>query len=147
MAADARPSPRPAEGRAGAALPADDPRAAGDGLEPPDLRAGLLAWIALGAVVFVIASMALLYGLYRLLLANPQDEPPHAFPEPRLETSINPRNMPSTPEPGPAPFALRAPPAEPAADVQRAMQTVVAKGAHAFDPLPSAPAAAGNLAR
>ena len=143
MAADARTAPdRRGEDRA-----ADDPLAAPDGLEPPDLHAGLLAWIAVGAIVFIIASMTLLYGLYRLLLANPQNKAPHSFPEPRLETSINPRNMPSTPEPGPAPYVLRKPPAEPVGDVQRAMQAVVAKGAHALDPISTAPPPAGNVAR
>ena len=152
MAADGRTAPpRPgtpaSAARRGEDLSPDDPLAAADGLEPPELHARLLAWIAVGAIIFVIASMTLLYGLYRLLLANPQNEPPHSFPEPRLETNINPRNMPSTPEPGAAPYVLRKPPVEPGADVQRAMQAVVAKGAHALDPLSAPPPPAGNVAR
>ena len=114
--------------------PSHDPRAPDDGLEPPTLRAGLMAWIAVAAVVFIIVSMALLYGVYRLGLSNPGRDPAHVFPEPRLETSIDPRNMPSVPEPGPAPPILRHASVEPAADLQRAMQVVAAKGAHALDP-------------
>ena len=114
-----------------------------DGLEPPTLRAGLMAGIAAGAIVFIIVSMLLLFVFYRWRLANNGPDPAHAFPEPRLETSINPRNMPSTPEPGPAPLTLRHPPVEPKLDLQRAMQVVAAKGDHAYDPLTGG----GNVAQ
>jgi hypothetical protein len=122
----------------GAERDVHDPFAAADGLEPPDIHAGLLAWIATGAVAFVVVAMALLFGLYKLLLANGNPDPVHAFPAPRLETSINPRNMPATPEEGPAPLTLRQPSQEPRGDMARAMQAIVAKGSHAFDPLPPA---------
>ena len=140
MSAEAHPK----KARSGAALAPDDPLAAGDGLEPPTLRAGLLAGIGLGSIVFILVAMALLYGLYTQLLSNPGREPAHAFPEPRLETSINPRDMASTPEPGPAPRTLRHPPVEPAADMAAAMQAVAAKGAHAFDPVASGPVSGGG---
>ena len=120
--------------RRGAKLSPHDPLAAADGLEPPDLRAGLLAGIGGGAVVFVIAAVLLMYGFYRLVLGNPGGEPVQRFPAPRLETSIDPRNIPAGPEPGPAPLAVRRPPVEPAADMQRAMQTVAARGARAYEP-------------
>ncbi len=106
-----------------------------DGLEAPTIRAGLMAAIAAGAVVFILVAMAILFGFYRWQLVNATPEPAHAFPEPRLETSIDPRNMPSTPEPGPAPRVARHPPTEPPGDLQRAMQAVAAKGTHAYDPL------------
>lgn len=128
----------------GAERTARDPFAAADGLEPPELRVGLLAWIGVGAMVFILVAMALLYGVYKVLLANNGPDPVHAFPAPRLETSINPRNMASTPEPGPAPLTLRQPPVEPPRDMARAMQAVAAKGAHAFDALP--PSATGAKA-
>ena len=114
-----------------------DPLAAADGLEPPSLHARLMAGIGAGAIVFIVVAMALLFGLYRLLLGNPGAEPVQVFPAPRLETSINPRNMPSEPEPGPAPLTLRHPPVEPTQDIQRAMQAVAAKGEHAYDALPA----------
>lgn len=116
---------------------ARDPLAAADGLEPPDLNARLMAWVAASAIVFILVAMALLYGFYHLLLANASREPVHAFPTPRLETSINPRDAPSEPEPGPAPVTLHHPTAEPQADIGRAMQAVAARGAHAYDPLPA----------
>ena len=121
---------------------ADDRPEVDDGLEPPTIRAGLMAGIAAGAIVFILVSMVLLMGFLRLRLANPGSDPAHVFPGPRLETSIDPRNMPSTPEPGPAPLVLRHPPVEPKPDLQRAMQAVAAKGAHAYDPL-----TAGNVAQ
>ncbi len=114
-----------------------------DGLEPPTIRAGLMAAIAAGAIVFIIVSMSLLMGFLRWRMTNPDPGPAHVFPTPRLETSIDPRNMPSTPEPGPAPPILRHPPVEPKMDLQRAMQAVAAKGEHAYDPL----AASGNMAQ
>ena len=120
----------------------DDRLEVEDGLEPPTIRAGLMAAIAAGAIVFIIVSMALLMGFLRWRMA-PDPGPAHVFPTPRLETSIDPRNMPSRPEPGPAPPVLRHPPVEPKLDLQRAMQAVVAKGEHAYDPL----AASGNMAQ
>ena len=114
-----------------------------DGLEPPTIRAGLMVAIAAGAIVFIIVSMILLMGFLRWRLANNVSESAHVFPTPRLETSIDPRNMPSTPEPGPAPPILRHPPVEPKLDLQRAMQTVAAKGEHAYDPLTGG----GNVAQ
>ena len=114
-----------------------------DGLESPTIRAGLMAGIAAGAIVFIVVSMILLFGFYKWRLANNNPDPAHVFPGPRLETSIDPRNMPSTPEPGPAPPMVRHPPVEPKLDLQRAMQAVAAKGAHAYDPL----TAGGNTAQ
>ncbi len=113
----------------------DDRLEVEDGLEPPTIRAGLMAGIAAGAIVFIIVSMALLMGFLKWRLANNSTDPAHVFPTPRLETSIDPRNMPSTPEPGPAPPVLRHPPVEPRLDLQRAMQAVADKGEHAYDPL------------
>ena len=121
---------------------ADDRPEVDDGLEPPTIRAGLMAGIAAGAIVFILVSMVLLMGFLRLRLANPGADPAHVFPGPRLENSIDPRNMPSTPEPGPAPPVLRHPPIEPKLDLQRAMQAVAAKGVHAYDPLTT-----GNMAQ
>ena len=112
-----------------------------DGLEPPTIRASLMAAIAAGAIIFIIVSMLLLMGFLRWRLANAGPQPAHAFPTPRLETSIDPRNMPSTPEPGPAPPVLRKPPVEPKLDLKRAMQAVAAKGEHAYDPLTGGKAA------
>ena len=120
----------------GAERSSHDPLAAADGLEPPDLRAGLLAGIGSGAVVFVIAAMLLMYGFYRLVLGQPGGEPVQRFPAPRLETSINPRDIAAGPEPGPAPLTVRKPPVEPAADIQRAVHAVAARGEHAYDPAP-----------
>lgn len=122
---------------------ADDRLEVEDGLEPPTIRAGLMAAIAAGAIVFIIVSMALLMGFFRWRLANNSPDPAHVFPTPRLETSIDPRNMPSTPEPGPAPPVLRHPPTEPKLDLQRAMQAVAARGEHAYDP----PVGSGNVAQ
>ncbi len=114
----------------------DDRLEVEDGLEPPTIRAGLMAAIAAGAIVFIIVSMALLMGFLRWRLANAGPDPAHVFPTPRLETSIDPRSMPSTPEPGPAPPVLRKPPVEPKPDIERAMQAVAAKGDRAYEPLP-----------
>ncbi|WP_174300442.1 hypothetical protein [Caulobacter sp. S45] len=114
-----------------------------DGLEPPTIRAGLMVAIAAGAIVFIMVSMILLMGFLRWRLANGGPDVAHVFPTPRLETSIDPRNMPSTPEPGPAPPVVRHPPMEPEQDLQRAMQAVVVRGEHAYDPV----AASGNVAQ
>jgi hypothetical protein len=122
---------------------APDQTDADDGLEPPTLNARLLAWVGVGALAFILAAIAVLTIFFRLLLTNPADQPIHAMPTPRLETSIDPRLKPATPEPGPAPPALPPSPHLPAAEIQRAMQAVAAKGQHAFDPLP---APAGNAA-
>ena len=154
MAAEASPLARSRAGdtrrdgaeRPAAERPADDPQAAGDALEPPELRAGLLAWIGAGAIVFIVVSMALLYGVYKLQLSNPGRDPAHAFPEPRLETSINPRSVPAEPEPGPKPLVLRHSAVEPRADMARAIQAEAARGAQAFDP-PPADGATGNVAQ
>ena len=121
----------------GAERSARDPFAAADGLEPPEIQAGLLGRIAAAAIVFILVAMAAMYGLYHLLLANGTSQPIHSFPTPRLETSINPRNMPATPEPGPAPLTLPRPPAEPRLDIDRAMRAIASMGTHAYDPLPA----------
>ena len=128
----------------GAERSARDPFAAADGLEPPEIQAGLLGRIAAAAIVFILVAMAAIYGLYHMLLANGTSQPVHSFPTPRLETSINPRNMPATPEPGPAPLTRPLPPAEPRLDMDRAMRAIAARGAHAYDPLPAPVAPSGR---
>ncbi len=121
-----------------------DGRELDDRLEPPTLNARALSWIGLGALGFILAVLGVLAAFYHLLLKNPASQPVQPFPIPRLETNIDPRHMPATPEPGPAPATRKTPPVEPPADMDRAMRAVAAKGQRAFDPLA---ATSGNTSR
>ncbi|MHB8287281.1 MAG: hypothetical protein ACYDD1_21755, partial [Caulobacteraceae bacterium] len=83
--------------------------------------------------------LSLLMVFFRHEVGADTFDTPKRFPDPRLETNINPRSMPDV-APGPAavprPFPVATPNSQ--ADLSRAMQIVAAKGAAAYDS-PQAP--------
>jgi hypothetical protein len=115
------------------------PAEARDELEPSGVRAGPALLISAALVAFLAVTLIALAGYFRLMVPAPGSPPPRPTPTPQLETSIDPRTWPSalpvsmpSPKPSPAPDEAR---------LQRAMAQVVARGAQAYDPPPTAGAA------
>ncbi len=110
-----------------------------DGLAAPGVDTRTLLKLGAGFLVFVAVALSLLMVFFRHELGSDSFETPKTFPDPRLETNINPRSM-SDVAPGPAalprPFPVATPNSQ--ADLARAMQIVAAKGAQAYDS-PQAP--------
>ena len=113
-------------------------------LEPPgvDTRAALVA--AGASVALVIAAIVGLAAVYRAYVPNPTPPPPQAFPQPRVQPdeSAELRRLLSEQRAQLAGYAwanddktlVRIP-------IEHAMQLLVQKGDHAYDPLaPAAPA-------
>ena len=130
------------DGRPREPLPAErmplspEQRGEDDRLSASGVATRKIAWLGGGLLVFIAASLAALLGFYHLQVGDLAPPSERAFPEPRLETSIDPRSVPSSGK-GPAQARLPVVPQPSAAILARAMQAVVARGAHAYDPLPS----------
>ncbi len=119
-------------------------------LETPqvDVRAVLLT--ACASVVLVVGAVAGLHAVYRAYVPNPAPPPPREFPEPQVrpDEAQQLRRLLSEQRARLAGYAwadrqkslVRIP-------IDRAMQLIVQKGAHAWDPLlPAAPALTGPAA-
>ncbi len=120
-------------------------------LETPqvDVRAVLLT--ACASVVLVVGAVAGLHAVYRAYVPNPAPPPPREFPEPQVrpDEAQQLRRLLSEQRARLAGYAwadrqkglVRIP-------IDRAMQLIVQKGAHAWDPLllPAAPALTGPSA-
>lgn len=115
-----------------------------DPLEPAVPPVARVVVVGLAVLAFLAVALPLIAVFYRMEagsqpLSPVTSRPPTAFPAPRLETSIDPRSYPA-PGPGPAPPTTPASPAPDQAALRQAMAAIAAKGAHAYDPLGSAPA-------
>ena len=121
-----------------------------DRLEPPgiDVRAALIA--AGASVALVVAAIVGLDAVYRAYVPNPTPPPPQAFPEPRVQPneSAELRRLLAEQRARLEGYAwadrdrkrVKIP-------IDRAMQLIVRKGDHAYDPLaPAAPALSGPSA-
>jgi len=110
-----------------------------DRLAAPGVDTRTLLKLAAAFLLFVIVALSLLMVFFRHEVGADTFDTPKSFPDPRLETNINPRSMPDV-APGPAAIARPFPVATPnsQADLTRAMQIVAAKGAGAYGP-PDAP--------
>ena len=106
---------------------------AADLLEPPVIAVRVLAWIGLGALVFIAVATFGLGLFYRGIIGERPHPSIRPFPQPRLETSIDPRTVPAE-GPGPAQATPPAPAQFDPPTLQRAIQIVAAQGARAYDP-------------
>lgn len=119
-------------------MPADAPKPH-DTLEPTSVRAWPALAISAAVLVFLAVTLAALAAYFRLMIPSPASPPPRPVPAPQLETSIDPRTWPSALPVAMPPPKAATPPDE--AKLRRAMAAVVARGAQAYDPPPSAGAA------
>ncbi len=112
-----------------------------DRLEPPGLSTRTLLYLAAGMLVFMFVALSLLMVFFRIDVGGRYQMPTtKTFPDPRLETNINPRSMPDV-APGaaaiPRPFPVRTPAS--AHDLDQAMAMIAARGAKAYDSPDSSP--------
>jgi hypothetical protein len=114
--------------------PAPEPWGEDDRLAAPGVDTRTLLHLGAGFLVFVAVSLVLLMIFFRHEVGADLFPPTRTFPDPRLETNIDPRSMPNI-APGPAAPPRTFPVATPnsAQDLRRAMQIVAAKGVHAYD--------------
>jgi hypothetical protein len=119
-------------------------------LEPPGIHVRGVLLTAGAALVLVIGAVAGLTAVYRAYVPNPSPPPPQAFPEPQVrpDEAQQLRRLLSEQRARLAGYAwadrdkglVRIP-------IDRAMQLLVQKGAHAWDPLlPATPALSGPSA-
>jgi hypothetical protein len=119
-----------------------------DRLEPPGVRAAVVAFAGAGVIAFLAVALT---GLFLYFHAQVGAQPHVAvarFPDPRLETNIDPRSLPAV-QPGGAQVHPPVVPAPSWALLKAAMALVLARGAHAYDPLldPHAPGPAPHRAQ
>jgi hypothetical protein len=118
---------------------APEPWGEDDRLAAPGVDTAALLKLGAGFLVFVAVSLSLLMAFFRHEVGADTFDTPKRFPDPRLETNINPRSMPNV-APGPAAIPRPLPVATRNSrdDLERAMQIVAAKGAAAYG-APDAP--------